>query len=98
DSDRCRPPPGGDAQCEHSSGPTGSERDHEANKRSAHRPVSPRSAATIAPGGGGHPGTSTSTGTTSETAPATPYAPANTPQFIAQSPTATTRLGAGTAS
>ena len=37
-------------------------------------------------------------GTTSDTAPATPYAPANTPQLSAQSPQATTSRGCGTAS
>ena len=63
-----------------------------------HRPVRVRSASTIASGLGGQPGTSRSTGTTSATAPATPYAPANTPQLRAQSPTATTTFGAGTAS
>src|SRR5690606_32526087 len=37
-----------------------------------HRPVSPRSAPTIASGSGGQPGTSASTGTTSSTGPCTP--------------------------
>ncbi len=63
-----------------------------------HRPVSSRSAATIASGRGGHPGTSASTGSMSRTAPVTPYAFAKTPQSRAQSPTATTSFGAGTAS
>src|SRR4051794_23310042 len=64
----------------------------------AHRPVTDRSAAMMASGGGGQPGTARSTGTTSLTAPTTPYAPANTPQLRAQSPTATTTRGSGTAS
>src|SRR5690606_25349485 len=62
-----------------------------------HRPVNPRNAATIASGGGGQPGTVTSTGTTSPTAPTTPYASANSPWLMAQSPTATTIAGSGSA-
>src|SRR5690606_24334696 len=74
------------------------ERDRPAQSNWIHRPASPRNASTIASGRGGQPATSTSTGTTSRTAPVTPYAPANTPQLRAQSPTAITALGAGTAS
>ena len=43
-----------------------------ADRDQVHRPVSVRSAATIASGRGGQPGTSRSTGTTSPTAPTTP--------------------------
>jgi len=52
----------------------------------------------VVDGSGGHPGTCTSTGTTSATGPSTPYPLANSPQLIAQSPTATTIRGSDTAS
>src|SRR5262249_23485834 len=58
-----------------------------------HLPVTDRKAATISAGVGGQPGTSTSTGTTSLTAPTTPYASLNTPRFSAQSPQAITTRG-----
>ena len=95
---RGRAPPGRDHdRGEHArTGQDGRRRQPSRNR--VHRPVSPRNAATIASGAGGHPGTSTSTGTTSATAPCTPYAPANSPQFRAQSPTATTIRGSDTAS
>src|SRR5665647_3843296 len=62
-----------------------------------HRPVTVRSAVMICWGVGGQPGISTSTGTTSLTAPTTPYPLVKTPPLQAQSPTAMTTRGSGTA-
>src|SRR5665647_933497 len=62
-----------------------------------HRPVTVRSAVMICWGVGGQPGISTSTGTTSLTAPTTPYPLVKTPPLTAQSPTAMTTRGSGTA-
>src|ERR1035441_1063286 len=69
-------------------GRTSGRRDDQADV--AHRPVRLRSARMIASGWGGQPGTCTSTGTTSATAPATPSPPFNNPQSRAQSGTTKT--------
>ena len=52
----------------------------------------------IASGGGGQPGTTTSTGTISATPPEAAKLGPNTPPEMAQAPIATTRFGDGIAS
>src|ERR1019366_8424372 len=79
----------------------GAETEHDAGNdkcAGSHRRVTERSASMIAVGSGGHPGIEMSTGTTSLTAPTTPYPPRKTPQSRAQSPTAMITRGCGVAS
>ena len=76
----------------------GRHRGRQADRRETHRPVRRRKPRKRSSGLGGQPGISRSTGTKSPTAPATPYPPAKTPQFRAQSPTATTSFGDAAAS
>ncbi len=67
-----RPDPRGSQTAREGTGQRRAAGDPQAEGDQVHRPVSPLSAATMADGSGGHPGTVTSTGTTSPTVPSTP--------------------------